>query len=66
MPDASSDTVDSLYNSITGVLPDWGTTERMSVNDSYSDVMRYISIAALALSVPMFVFVFLMPNLQLK
>jgi hypothetical protein len=66
MPDASSDTIDSLYDSITGVRPDWGTTERMALNDSYSDVVRYISIAALALSVPMLILVLLLPNLQLR
>jgi len=66
LPDTPTETIEALYNSITGVLPEWGTAERTAVNESYSDVLRFISIAALALSAPMFVYVLLLPDLKLR
>lgn len=30
--DASQATIDSVYNSITGVLPVWGSTQRTAIN----------------------------------
>lgn len=32
----SQETIDSLFNSITGVLPEWGTAERTAVNMAVS------------------------------
>ncbi|OKL57386.1 hypothetical protein UA08_07410 [Talaromyces atroroseus] len=57
--------IDTLFNSITGVLPAWGTPQRLAVNEAYSDVMGYITIAALALSAPVLIITFFMPNNKL-
>ncbi|KAE8155296.1 major facilitator superfamily domain-containing protein [Aspergillus avenaceus] len=62
---ADEATVVSLYNSITGTLPEWGTAERTAVNQAYSDVMGYITIAALALSAPVVILALLLPNKRL-
>ncbi|TRM65710.1 major facilitator superfamily domain-containing protein [Schizophyllum amplum] len=43
---------------LTGVLPEW-------VNYAYSDVMRYITIVALVVSVPIMIFGLLLPNRRL-
>ena len=37
---ASEETIDSLFNSITGVLPAWGTAERTAVNMAVSYFKR--------------------------
>ncbi|KOC07791.1 siderochrome-iron transporter [Aspergillus flavus AF70] len=58
-------TVVRLYNSITDTLPTWGTAERNAVNRAYSDVMGYITIAALALSAPVVILSLLIPNKRL-
>ncbi|KAK1148021.1 hypothetical protein N8T08_010654 [Aspergillus melleus] len=63
--DVSDDKVDTLYNSITGTLPPWGSTERGAVNQAYSDVMGYITIAALAFSAPVVVLALILPNKKL-
>lgn len=34
--DASAALVDTVYNSITGVLPAWGTTQRIAIDDAVS------------------------------
>jgi len=65
LPSASDDSIESLFNSITGVLPEWGTTNRMAVNLAYSDVMRYITIVALVVGGPMIILAFLLPNVEL-
>ncbi|OJJ50379.1 hypothetical protein ASPZODRAFT_1158477 [Penicilliopsis zonata CBS 506.65] len=59
---ANATEINELYDSITGVLPTWGTPERLAVDEAYSDV---ITIAALALSVPVVVLAFFMPNNRL-
>ncbi|KAE9406915.1 MFS general substrate transporter [Gymnopus androsaceus JB14] len=61
----SSATIDSLYNSITGTLPVWGSSERVAVNAAYSDVIRYITIVSLVGSMPLMFFALLLPNLKL-
>ncbi|KAK7460674.1 hypothetical protein VKT23_009389 [Stygiomarasmius scandens] len=65
LPSASDDSIESLFNSITGVLPEWGTSSRMAVNLAYSDVMRYITIVALIVGGPMIILAFLLPNVEL-
>ncbi|RHZ51664.1 putative siderochrome-iron transporter [Aspergillus thermomutatus] len=57
--------LDQLYNSITGTLPMWGTLERTAVNQAYSDVMGYISYAALAVSVPVVLLTLVLPDERL-
>ncbi|RDW68935.1 putative siderochrome-iron transporter [Aspergillus mulundensis] len=64
-PGVSEDQLTRLYNSITGTLPDWGTAERTAVNQAYSDVMGYITIAALAFAVPIVFLSLLLPNKKL-
>ncbi|KAL4736978.1 major facilitator superfamily domain-containing protein [Aspergillus similis] len=61
----SEEQLTRLYNSITGTLPDWGTAERTAVNQAYSDVMGYITIAALAFAVPIVILTLLLPNKKL-
>ncbi|KAL2823831.1 major facilitator superfamily domain-containing protein [Aspergillus cavernicola] len=64
-PGASADQVDTLFNSITETLPAWGTAERNAVNQAYSDVMGYITIAALAFAVPIVILSLFLPNKKL-
>ncbi|PKY01151.1 putative transporter [Aspergillus campestris IBT 28561] len=64
-PDANEYEVDKLYKSITGTLPAWGTPARTAVNQAYSDVMGYITIAALAFSAPIVILSIFMPNQKL-
>lgn len=62
---ASNEDVTALINSVTSVLPEWGTADRIAVNYAYSDVMRYITIVALVVSVPIMIFGLLLPNRRL-
>ncbi|KAL4784991.1 major facilitator superfamily domain-containing protein [Aspergillus varians] len=55
----------TLYNSITETLPEWGTAERNAVNQAYSDVMGYITVAAIAFAVPIVILSLLLPNKKL-
>ncbi|KAI0702931.1 major facilitator superfamily domain-containing protein [Cerioporus squamosus] len=63
---ASQETIDALFNSITGVLPEWGTAERTAVNIAYSDVMRWISIAAEATGAPLLICALFLPDKKLE
>ncbi|KAF2089532.1 MFS general substrate transporter [Saccharata proteae CBS 121410] len=63
---ASQSQIDGLFDSITGVLPAWGSAERDAVNLAYSDVMKYISIAAFASAVPLVVCAWFLPDLRLE
>jgi hypothetical protein len=65
LPDASTDTISSLINSISGVIPDWGTAERTAINDAYSDVMRRMTLVALIVSGISFLCVTFMPDNRL-
>jgi len=62
---ASMELVDSLYNSITGTLPAWGSADRTAINDAYSDVIRYITYAAIGVSVPPIIMTWFLPNLEI-
>ncbi|KAL1864613.1 hypothetical protein Daus18300_007630 [Diaporthe australafricana] len=62
---ATPEMVNSLFNSITGVLPAWGTSERDAINAAYSDVIRYMTYAALGASLPGPIMAFFLPNLRL-
>ncbi|KAL4924858.1 putative siderochrome-iron transporter [Aspergillus undulatus] len=64
-PAVSQGQLRTLYNSITETLPEWGTPERTAVNQAYSDVMGYITIAALAFAVPIVILSLLLPNKML-
>ncbi|GIC86116.1 putative siderochrome-iron transporter [Aspergillus udagawae] len=54
--------LDQVYNSITGTVPVWGTSERTAVNHAYSDVMGYICYAALAVSIPVVLLTLALPD----
>jgi MFS family permease len=54
--------IDTVFNSITGDLPAWGTPDRIAAAEAYSDVMRSISIAALATSVVLLPMAWFLPN----
>ncbi|KAL1878106.1 hypothetical protein VTK73DRAFT_8067 [Phialemonium thermophilum] len=62
---ASAQLVDSLFNSITGVVPAWGTAARTAVNFAFTDVLRYMTYTALGSSIPAVFVVWLMPNHKL-
>ncbi|RYP41543.1 hypothetical protein DL767_000970 [Monosporascus sp. MG133] len=62
---ATQELVDELYNSITGVLPGWGTPERDAVNLAYTDVTRSFAYAALGASVVAILMCYFLPDLLL-
>ncbi|KAI3397103.1 hypothetical protein diail_11246 [Diaporthe ilicicola] len=62
---ATPEMVNSLFNSITGVLPAWGTSEREAINAAYSDVIRYMTYAALGASIPGPFMAMFLPNYRL-
>lgn len=59
---ATAELVNSLFNSITGTLPAWGSSERDAINAAYSDVIRYMTYAALGASIPGPFMAFLLPD----
>ncbi|KXT07738.1 hypothetical protein AC579_4707 [Pseudocercospora musae] len=63
--DVNESFIDDVYASITGTLPEWGTPERVAVGRAYSDIMGYIAIVALVLSVPVVASTLLMPDNRL-
>ncbi|KAI2615317.1 MFS general substrate transporter [Hypoxylon sp. NC1633] len=62
---ASAETVTLLANSITGVTPEWGTPERRAVNLAFTEVMRFMTYAAVAPSALAFVGSLFIPNFEL-
>ncbi|KAK8036913.1 siderochrome-iron transporter [Apiospora marii] len=64
-PSASPALIESLYNSITGELPPWGSSERIAVNYAYSSVITYITYAAVGASAPGIFLALLLPNKEL-
>lgn len=65
-PSANQSTIDSVFASITSNLPAPGTAERSAINTGYSDILRYMTIAALVASAVPFLVVWFLPNLQLS
>jgi len=63
--DASQTLVDTVYSSITGVLPAWGSAQRTAIDNAYTTVLRYMTYTAFASCIPSFFFVWFMPNLTL-
>ncbi|KAK8093671.1 MFS general substrate transporter [Apiospora hydei] len=64
-PDASPVMVESLYTSITGELPAWGSPDRTAVNYAYSAVITYITYAAIGASAPGIILALMLPNKEL-
>ncbi|OBR14914.1 ENB1 protein [Colletotrichum higginsianum IMI 349063] len=62
---ASSELVDSLFDSIVGTAPAWGTPERNAINHAFTDVMKYMVYAAVGASTPGVILVWLLPNYTL-
>ncbi|KIW22927.1 uncharacterized protein PV07_11172, partial [Cladophialophora immunda] len=65
-PETSQAAIDSVYDSITAVVPQSGTGERNAVNHAYSDILRFMTIAALVASAIPMVMVWFLPNLELN
>lgn len=65
-PSTSEEAIQAVYDRITGVLPAPGTSERTAVNHAYSDILRFMTIAALVASALPLVMVWLLPNLKLS
>ncbi|SMQ50010.1 unnamed protein product [Zymoseptoria tritici ST99CH_3D7] len=61
----SQSVIDDIYSSLTGGLPGWGTPERWAVRRAYSDIMGYITVLGLGLSIAVAGFAFLMPDKRL-
>ncbi|KAI0010811.1 MFS general substrate transporter [Xylariaceae sp. FL0662B] len=62
---ATAGQVAALANSINGVAPPWGTPERTAVNYAFTEVMRYMTYAAVGPSAIAFIGAFFMPDYQL-
>jgi MFS family permease len=65
-PATPEETIDAVYDKITGELPESGTSERAAVNLAYSDILRYMTIAALVASALPMVMIWFLPNLKLS
>ncbi|KAH8658191.1 siderochrome-iron transporter [Xylariales sp. PMI_506] len=58
--------VSDLFNSITTGVPDWGTAERIAINQAYNNVTSYFYIAAMVIIAPGFLIVYFLPNQKLN
>ena len=65
-PGASTSAINSVYDTITEVAHAPGTSERIAVNRAYSDILRYMTIAALVASAIPMVMIWFLPNLKLS
>ncbi|TDZ39228.1 MFS siderochrome iron transporter C [Colletotrichum spinosum] len=62
---ASSQLVDSLFDSIVVVAPAWGTPERSAVNLAFTDVMKSMVYAAVGSSAPALILAWFLPDFEL-
>ncbi|KAI0376778.1 MFS general substrate transporter [Hypomontagnella monticulosa] len=62
---ATAEMVTTLANSITGVLPAWGTPDRTAVNLAFTEVLKYMTYAAVGPSALAFIGSLFMPNFEL-
>jgi len=65
-PSTPEATINAVYDKITGGLPEPGTSERAAVNLAYSDILRYMTIAALVASALPMIMIWFLPNLKLS
>lgn len=65
-PGIPQSAIDSVYDTITKVAPDPGTPERNAVNHAYSDILLYMTMAALVASALPMIMVWFLPNLKLS
>ncbi|KAI1453228.1 MFS general substrate transporter [Annulohypoxylon moriforme] len=61
----TAEAVSALANSITGVVPEWGTPQRTAVNLAFTEVMKYLTYAAVGSSATAFIGSLFMPNFEL-
>lgn len=64
--DVPQSTIDGVYDKITEVLPDPGSPERAAVNLAYSDILKFMTIAALVASALPMLMVWFLPNYKLN
>ncbi|KAI1445519.1 MFS general substrate transporter [Annulohypoxylon stygium] len=62
---ATAESVAALANSITGIAPEWGTPARTAVNLAFTEVMKYMTYAAVGSSAAAFIGSLFMPNFEL-
>ncbi|KAI1170615.1 MFS general substrate transporter [Nemania sp. FL0916] len=62
---ATPELVDDLFNSITGVLPNWGSSERMAISYAYTDMMKNFVYVSVGVSVFAIVICFFLPDISL-
>lgn len=62
---ASQTLIDTLFNSITAGIPEWGTPDRIAISKAYSNVITFCTYAAFATSIPTIVIVWFLPNITL-
>ncbi|KAI1212117.1 MFS general substrate transporter [Annulohypoxylon truncatum] len=62
---ATAEAVSALVNSITGVAPEWGTPARTAVNLAFTEVMKYMTYAAVGSSAVAFIGSLFIPNFEL-
>ncbi|OHW99470.1 siderochrome-iron transporter [Colletotrichum incanum] len=62
---ASSQLIDSLFDSIVGTAPVWGTPDRNAINHAFTDVMKYMVCTAVGASAPGVILVWFLPNFEL-
>ncbi|KAK9413176.1 putative Siderochrome-iron transporter [Seiridium unicorne] len=61
----TAEMVNMLYNSITGVLPESGSADRIAIDNAYSQVITYITYAAIGASIPPVILGVFLPNFEL-
>ncbi|PPJ60790.1 hypothetical protein CBER1_02368 [Cercospora berteroae] len=66
LPNSTDELVNTMLNTFTEEPFANGTPERMAINAAYSDVMRYMTYAALGASIFGIILVWLLPKLQLS
>ncbi|WYZ35251.1 hypothetical protein EsH8_I_001527 [Colletotrichum jinshuiense] len=64
-PGASPELVDSLFDSIVGTAPAWGTPERNAINHAFTDVMKYMVYTAVGASAPGVILAWFVPDFEL-
>lgn len=65
-PDTSQSAIDRVYNTITEASTLSESNDRYSVNHAYSDILRYMTIAALVASAIPMIMIWFVPNLKLS
>ncbi|EXJ73935.1 uncharacterized protein A1O5_02229 [Cladophialophora psammophila CBS 110553] len=58
--------INSVYDSITAVVPRPGTSNSNAINHAYSDILRFMTIAALVASAIPMVMIWFLPNPELN